>query len=148
MIHKSFDEMTGKGEASTDTFRLHEDKFWLMPTSYLDFTPSVVVTEQGEKVGWFVFTAYYSDWMFQHDEDMYALVDGKRLQVKGISTYSDTREDRDEIMCIEIMQMQVELEWMGTVAKCESAKIRVLGLDFELTADMRSQIGLLVEAMS
>jgi len=148
MIHKSFDEMTGKGEASTDNFRLEEMKMWLTPTYYLDFNASIVITDEGEKVGWFVFTAYYPDWQFLSDEIMFSLIDGQRLQVEGVTTYSDTREDRDEIMCVEVCQMPADLDWLAQAAKSTSAKFRVIGRDFELTQEMKNQISELLDAVA
>jgi hypothetical protein len=144
MIHKSFDEMTGKGELETDKFVLEEHKIFLGPSTYLQMTPTVVVTESGEKVYWLVFLSYYLDWQFLSDDVMYVLVDGNRSQVQGIVTYSDTRDDGDEVMCVEVAQFQVDAAWLTSVADSSSAKVRVIGRDFEITTEIKAQMAELV----
>lgn len=147
MIEKSFDEMTGKGEITTSAFRVDEHKMWLLPTSYLEVTPSVVVAENGEKFFWMVFNSYYSDWKFLDDPVMFALVDGVRLRVEGIVTYSDTTFDRDELMCVEIAQMEVDPLWLETLSQSKEAKIRVIGIDFEVSPAMKTDIEALLHEM-
>jgi len=120
---------------------------WLMPTSSLKFSPSVVIDEDGENYCWLVFRSYYSDWMFLDNEVMFALVDGERLRVEGTDTYSDTTIDRDEVMRVEIAQIPVTPKWLEALSKSKDAKIRVIGIDFEVTSEMKTEIVALLEEM-
>ena len=148
-ITKSFDEMTGKGEINTPNFRLLEDKFFLLKTETLDLSPAVVITENGEKIAWMVFTSTFrEDWQFDRDLTMHVLMDGERARFDGILTYDDSQYDSggNYWFYTEIAQMQVSLDFFRKASQAKELKLRVIGRDFILGDDIKEAMKELAEA--
>lgn len=136
--------MTGEHQLKTETFFVDESKPWILPAEHLSLTGAVVLSDNGELSSWLFFGGYCRNWRMLHDASMLSLVDGERMQVLGEVSFTDTPIDRDTMMCLEVAQIPVSLEWFAMVSTSQLAKIRVAGIDFELDDSIKAQFGELV----
>ena len=146
MINKSFDEMTGKGQATTSQVTLFEKKGWISPTIFLKIYFGIVVGENVRQA-WLVADSRLKEWGFIGHKEVFALVDGKRHSFEGYVKESDTTIDAQEVLCIESFHTPISEEFLAELAEATNAKIRLGGTDFDLPAELLVDVKNLISAI-
>ena len=148
MIKKEFDEMTGKGQLTTQEFTVFEKRAtWTEPSEYMKLMGAVVFPEQGQPVTWLVFTSSKNgDWRFLNNTTVFTLLDGVRRPFEGFIGDTDTQSSSSghTFMCIEQMHVQIEFEWLSTLVDSNDAKIRAGDIEIEISAEIKRHLASLV----
>jgi hypothetical protein len=146
MINKSFDEMTGNGQATTDFYVVFETKGFLVTRTDIKVGFAIVVGEDF-RAGWLIAISHTLDWQFIGNPVVLALVDGERASFEGIVRASDTNYIGDTLYCDEEFHTQVPEEFLEAVANSSSAKLRLAGIDVEIPAELRNDLQALIKAI-
>ena len=145
MIKKVYDDMTGSGQISTSTAIIKETKGWFVTPTNIKLSFSLVVNEHG-RFGWIVVNSQLLDWKFVGERRVNALIDGtKRYQFTGEIRKSDTGIVGDSVYCYESFHTFVEEEFLVEMANSKSAKLRLGGTDFDVPAELISDLKDLVK---
>jgi hypothetical protein len=146
MISKSFDEMTGNGQATTNRVVLFEKRGWMSPTLSLTLYFGIVVGEDVRQA-WVIVDSRLTEWAFIGNTEVLALVDGKRHRFEGFVQESDTAIDSQEVVCLESFHTPIPEEFLTELAGSQSAKIRLGGTDFDIPAELISDVKELLTAI-
>jgi hypothetical protein len=146
MISKSFDEMTGNGQAMTDKAVVFKTGGWLVAKQELNLCFAIVVGEEFRQA-WLIANSQLLDWAFIGNPDVLALVDGKRHKFEGFVQSSDTQIISDDVLCIESFHVPVPEEFLAELAKSQSAKLRLANSDFEIPAELMADLKELITAI-
>lgn len=146
MISKSFDEMTGNGQAITDEAIILKRGSWLTAKEQVSMRFALVVGDDFRQ-GWIIVNSCMEDWAFLGNESVLALVDGKRHKFDGFVETSDTQISGDFVMCIESFHVPVDEDFMSDVASSTIAKIRLAGSDFDVPEELKADLQLLTTAL-
>jgi hypothetical protein len=146
MINKTFDEMTGNGQATTSQVTLFEKTGWLSPTVFLKIYFGIVVGDDVRQP-WLIADSRLTEWGFIGHTEVLALVDGKRHRFEGFVNESDTKIDAQEVVCIESFHTPISEEFLKELAEAESAKIRLGGADFGVPMELLVDVKELLRAI-
>ena len=146
MINKSFDEMTGNGQAMTDKAVVFQTGGWLMTKQEVNLSFAIVVGDEFRQA-WLIANSFLLDWAFIGHSDVLALVDGKRHKFEGFIQSSDTQIVGDDVICFESFHTPLPEEFLTEVANSEIAKFRLGTSDFEIPEQLRIDLKELITAI-
>jgi hypothetical protein len=146
MIHKSFDEMTGNGQALTDSVVLFKAGGWLAAKQEVTLCFGIVVGDDFRKA-WLIANSRLLDWAFIGNTDVLALVDGNRHKFEGFVQESDTQIVGDDVICVESFHTPVTEEFLAEIAGAQTAKVRLAGTDFELPPEIIADVKELIKSI-
>lgn len=146
MVNKSFDEMTGNGQAITGAHVVFKAGGWLAAKQEVNICFAIVVGEEFRQA-WLIANSRLLDWAFIGNPDVLALVDGKRHKFEGFVQESDTQIVGEDVICVEEFHTPVTEEFLAEVAGSQSAKVRLAGSDFEIPAELVAEVKELISAI-
>lgn len=146
MINKSFDEMTGNGQITTDHYVVFETKGFLVTKTHMTIGFALVVGDDF-RAGWLIVSSHMLDWQFIGDSKVLALVDGERASFEGVVRASDTNFIGDTLYCDEEFHAAVPEEFLEAVSKSSNAKLRLAGIDVVVPSALAADIAELLKAV-
>lgn len=147
MIEKSFDEMTGNGQALTSEALIYKAGNNFIGVKQTITTYFAIVVGDDFRQAWFVANGRLNERSFIGENIVPALVDGTRYKFEGHVQDADTEWAGDYLMHIQKYRVGVTEEFLEAVAKSSSAKVRLAGLDLELPADLVKDVKELISAI-
>lgn len=146
MINKTFDEMTGNGQVTTDHYVVFETKGFLVTKTQMTLGFALVVGE-GFRQGWLIAVSHMLDWQFIGNTQVLALVDGERASFDGTVRSSDTNFIGDTLYCDEEFHAAVSEEFLEAVSKSSNTKLRLAGIDVVVPPALAADITELLKAI-
>jgi hypothetical protein len=135
MISKTFDEMTGNGQATTSVVQIYKSGGFFTAKTFINLSFALVVGD-GFRQAWILVYSQLSDWAFIGNTQVLALVDGKRHSFEGVVRSTDTAIVNDDVVCQEDFHIGVPEEFLTELGGSTSAKLRIGGSDFEVPAEL------------
>jgi hypothetical protein len=146
MINKTFDEMTGNGQVTTDHYVVFETKGFLVTKTQMTLGFALVVGE-GFRQGWLIVISHTLDWQFIGNTQVLALIDGERASFEGVVRTSDTNFIGDTLYCDEEFHAAVDEDFLEAISKSSNAKLRLAGIDVVVPPALATDVAALLEAI-
>jgi hypothetical protein len=146
MIRKTFDEMTGNGQVTTDHYVVFETKGFLVTKTSITIGFALVVGE-GFRQGWLIAISHTLDWQFIGNTQVLALVDGERASFDGVVRSSDSNFIGDTLYCDEEFHAAVDEEFLEAISKSSNAKLRLAGIDVVVPPALAADVAELLKAI-
>lgn len=146
MISKSFDDMTGTGQANTGSFQIFKQGGWLSAKQEINIFCAITVGE-GFRQCWLIVNSRLQDWAFSGNTQVFALVDDKRHSFDGFVESFNTEWVGDTLVCLESFHVPTNEEFFSDLAAASTARIRLAGTDFDLPQELIDDMKELIKAI-
>ena len=147
MIEKSFDEMTGNGQALTSEVMIYKAGNNFMGVKQTITAYFAIVVGDDFRKAWLVATGRLNERSFKGETIVPALVDGTRFKFEGHVEKAEIDWSGDYMMHNEKYRVSVTEDFLKAIAESSSAKVRLAGLDIELPADLVNDVKELISAI-
>jgi hypothetical protein len=147
VIEKSFDEMTGNGQALTSEVLIYKAGNNFIGVKQTITAYFAIVVGEDFRQAWLVANGRLNERSFKGESIVPALVDGERYKFEGHVQDADREWSGDYLMHIEKYRVGVTEDFLRAVANSSSSKVRLAGLDLELPADLVRDVQELISAI-
>lgn len=147
MIKKSFDEMTGNGQALTDEVIIYKAGNNFMGVKQTISAYFAIVVGDDFRKAWLVANGRLNERTFMGESFVPALVDGKRHKFEGKVEKAESEWAGDYLVNIQKYRVGISEEFLQDLAVCSSAKVRLAGLDLEIPESLLNDVKELIKAI-